>query len=95
VLDKFNISALEKAEEVVSNVGASDLRWLSEKIQLEKVVEIIDHRKIHEADKFLNAKAKIELVGSAATLGQLLRFLFYLGHKSQFKQVLSSVIALF
>jgi inorganic pyrophosphatase/exopolyphosphatase len=26
VLDKFNISALEKAEEVVSNVGASDLR---------------------------------------------------------------------
>jgi manganese-dependent inorganic pyrophosphatase len=74
VLDKFNIPALENAEKVVNNVDgiiivdASDLRGLSEKIQPEKVVEIIDHRKIHEADKFPNATAQIELVGSAATL---------------------------
>ena len=74
VIDKFNIPALENAEEVVNNVGgiiivdASDLRGLSDKIQPEKVVEIIDHRKIHEAEKFPNAKAQIELVGSAATL---------------------------
>lgn len=74
VLDKFNIPALENAEEVVNNtdgiiiVDASDLRGLSDKIQPEKVVEIIDHRKIHEAHKFPNAKAQIELVGSAATL---------------------------
>lgn len=74
VLDKFNIPALEDAEKVVNNVegiiivDASDLRGLSDKIQPDKVVEIIDHRKIHEAHKFLNAKAQIELVGSAATL---------------------------
>ncbi len=74
VLDKFNIPALEDAEKVVNNVDkiiivdASDLRGLSDKIQPEKVVEIIDHRKIHEAHKFPNAKAQIELVGSAATL---------------------------
>jgi len=34
----------------------------------EDVIEIIDHRKINEADKFPNAKLQIELVGSAATL---------------------------
>jgi len=74
VLNKFNIPALENAEKVVNNVDgiiivdASDLRGLSDRIQPEKVVEIIDHRKIHEANKFPNAKAQIELVGSAATL---------------------------
>ena len=74
VLDKFNIRDLESAEKVVNNVDgiiivdASDLRGLSDKIQPEKVIEIIDHRKIHEAHKFPNAKAQIELVGSAATL---------------------------
>lgn len=74
VLDKFNIPSLENAEKVVNNVDgiiivdASDLRGLSDKIQPDKVVEIIDHRKIHEAHKFPNAEAQIELVGSAATL---------------------------
>ena len=74
VLDKFNILALENAEKMVDNVDgiiivdASDLRGLSDKIQPDKVVEIIDHRKIHEAHKFPNAEAQIELVGSAATL---------------------------
>lgn len=74
VLDKFDIPALENAEKVVNNidgiiiVDASDLRGLSDKIDPKKVIEIIDHRKIHEAHKFPNAKAQIELVGSAATL---------------------------
>ena len=74
VLDKFNIPALEDAEEVVNTVDGiiivdtSELLGLPDKIQPEKVVEIIDHRKIHEAHKFPNAKAQIELVGSAATL---------------------------
>ncbi len=74
VFDKFNIPALENAEDVVNNVDgiiivdASDLRCISDKIEPGKVIEIIDHRKIHEAHKFPNAKAQIELVGSAATL---------------------------
>lgn len=49
-------------------VDASDLNGLEGKIAAEKVIEIIDHRKIHDADKFPNAKAQIELVGAAATL---------------------------
>jgi len=49
-------------------VDASDLNGLEGKIDALKVVEIIDHRKINEADKFPNAKVQIELVGAAATL---------------------------
>lgn len=49
-------------------VDASDLNGLEGKIAPEKVIELIDHRKIHEAEKFPNAKAQIELVGAAATL---------------------------
>jgi len=49
-------------------VDASDLNGLESKISSEKVIEIIDHRKVHEADKFPNAKIQIELVGAAATL---------------------------
>jgi len=49
-------------------VDASDLNGLEGKIAPEKVIEIIDHRKVHEADKFPNAKVQIEFVGAAATL---------------------------
>jgi len=49
-------------------VDASDLNGLEGHITPEKVIEIIDHRKINESDKFPNAKIQIELVGSAATL---------------------------
>jgi manganese-dependent inorganic pyrophosphatase len=49
-------------------VDASDLNGLEGKIDALKVIEIIDHRKINEADKFPNAKVQIELVGAAATL---------------------------
>jgi manganese-dependent inorganic pyrophosphatase len=49
-------------------VDASNLIGLEGKVTPEKVIEIIDHRKVHEADKFPNAKAQIEFVGSAATL---------------------------
>lgn len=49
-------------------VDVSDLYGLEGHILPEKVIEIIDHRKIHEADKFPNAKLQIELVGSASTL---------------------------
>ncbi len=49
-------------------VDASDLNGLEGHVAPEKVIEIIDHRKINEADKFPNAKVQIELVGSVATL---------------------------
>jgi manganese-dependent inorganic pyrophosphatase len=49
-------------------VDTSNLISIEGKISPEKVIEIIDHRRIHEADKFPNAKVQIELVGSASTL---------------------------
>lgn len=49
-------------------VDVSDLNELEGKIAPEKVIEIIDHRKINEADKFPKAKTQIEFVGAAATL---------------------------
>jgi len=49
-------------------VDASDVSGLNGKIEVEKVIEIIDHRKINGASEFLNAKAQIEFVGAAATL---------------------------
>lgn len=73
ILDRYNISC----PQIISNadnfaevilVDASDLNGLGGNITPEKVVEIIDHRKINEADKFPNAKVQIELVGSVATL---------------------------
>ncbi len=49
-------------------VDVSDLNELEGKIAAEKVIEIIDHRKVNEADKFPKAKVQIELVGAASTL---------------------------
>jgi manganese-dependent inorganic pyrophosphatase len=73
VLDKFNIPKLGDVKNMdnlgeVIIVDVSELLGLPDKIEPRNVVEIIDHRKIHEAHKFPNAKAQIELVGSAATL---------------------------
>lgn len=73
ILDRYNIPYPQKIinadnfDEVIL-VDASDLNGLEGNIAREKVIEIIDHRKINEADKFPNAKVQIELVGSAATL---------------------------
>ncbi len=73
VLDRFNfeypavILNSKDFDEVVL-IDTSDLNGVEGNIELEKVVEIIDHRKIHEADKFPNAKVQIELVDSVATL---------------------------
>lgn len=49
-------------------VDTSDPNVFEGRIAAEKVIEIIDHRQTHQADKFPNAKAQIELVGAAATL---------------------------
>ncbi len=74
VLDRFKfeyptpILNSDDFDEVIL-VDTSDLNGLEGKIAPEKVIEIIDHRKVHEADKFPNAKKiQIELVGAAATL---------------------------
>ena len=73
ILDRFGfeyppiIENADSFDEVIL-VDASDLNGLEGKIGAEKVIEIIDHRKVHEADKFPKAKAQIELVGAAATL---------------------------
>lgn len=48
-------------------VDASDVR-VSKLIRPEQVIEVIDHRKAHEAESFVNAKVQIEPVGAAATL---------------------------
>ena len=73
VMDRFGIR-VGNADKLIGScsgiilVDASDLRGISPKIEPGKVVEIIDHRKLNDADRFPNAKVQIELVGSAATL---------------------------
>jgi manganese-dependent inorganic pyrophosphatase len=73
ILDRYNfpypklITNADDFNEVIL-VDASDLNGLEGNIDPNKVIEIIDHRKINESYKFPNAKVQIELVGSAATL---------------------------
>ncbi len=73
VVDKFNIK-IDQAEELINDcediilVDASEVLRVPEKIKPEQVIEIIDHRKSEDIDKFTRAKAQIELVGSCATL---------------------------
>ena len=74
VLQTYNISPLPDANEHITAdtdvvlVDASDLQGMSSTINPSQVIEIIDHRKVHQADQFPNAHVQIELVGSAATL---------------------------
>ncbi len=73
VMDRFQleypetIDNTESFDEVIL-VDVSDLNGLEGKVNPEKVVELIDHHKVHEADKFPHAKTQIELVGAVATL---------------------------
>jgi manganese-dependent inorganic pyrophosphatase len=74
ILDRFgfnyplSVENSKNYEEVVL-VDASDVVGLNGKIEPEKVIEIIDHRKINQKEKFTNAKkVQIEFVGAAATL---------------------------
>lgn len=74
VLERFDIKSLGNGEKLIGKadsiiiVDASDLGGLSRKINPEKVVEIIDHRKVNQAGSFPNAKTQIEFVGAAATI---------------------------
>lgn len=73
ILDRF---ALPYPDSIVNDldfsqvilVDSSDLNGLGGNISPAKVIEVIDHRKINEAEAFPQAKIQIELVGSAATL---------------------------
>ncbi|MEK7067574.1 MAG: DHH family phosphoesterase, partial [Patescibacteria group bacterium] len=73
VLDRFGlryppiIANTDDLDEVIL-VDASDLNGLEGKIASSKVIDIIDHRQVHEAHEFTNATVQIELVGAACTL---------------------------
>lgn len=73
VINKFDIkldnktNLLERSDGIIL-VDASDTKGIFKKINVDKVVEIINHRKINESHVFKNAKVQIELVGAAATL---------------------------
>ena len=54
-------------EEIVL-VDTSMLAEQDPRLPTDRVIEIIDHRKLHEGEKFPHALLQIELVGSAATL---------------------------
>lgn len=74
VFKVFGIPEPKKALKILKSdtdiilVDASDLRGISSKINRLKVVELIDHREINQAEKFTNAKITIQKVGAAATL---------------------------
>ncbi len=74
VLKEFDIKYDQKSENLLGDypevvlADASSLPGLPSQINPKSVVEIIDHRKVHEAENFPNAKAQLELVGAAATL---------------------------
>jgi manganese-dependent inorganic pyrophosphatase len=73
VLDRYNITypkSVPNSDDFdrVILVDASDIIGTEGKVNPNKVIEIIDHRKINDAEKFLTAKTQIELVGAAATL---------------------------
>lgn len=73
ILDKLNIKInrlklLPESYENIILMDASDLEALPKQIKPDQVIEIIDHRKTNEKEKFANAKIQIELVGACATL---------------------------
>ena len=74
VLDTFSIPQPLNAEQLLREdmnvilLDASDVSGIAKEIRPEQVIEVIDHRKINEVEKFPNAKIHIELVGSCATL---------------------------
>lgn len=73
ILDRFGIgypeilSDSDRFEEIIL-IDSSELIGMEGRVSPEKVIEIIDHRKINDADAFPNAKIQIELVGAAVTL---------------------------
>lgn len=71
-LERLNVTPPDNLDpreaERISLVDVSVVDQIDPRTPRERVVEIIDHRTLHEATEFPNAKAQIELVGAAATL---------------------------
>jgi len=63
-----NLAEVIGAEDDVILVDASEADMLSDKINPDSVIELIDHRQVNSSRLFKNAQIKIELVGSCATL---------------------------
>jgi len=73
ILNRFNFSLPDKVQnpedfDRIAFMDASILQGFFERLAPEKVIEIIDHRKINELHLFPNAASQVELVGAAATL---------------------------
>lgn len=74
VFRTFNIRAPFNADDQLQDsdsiilVDASHILNISSRIKPTQIIEVIDHRKVHESEKFSNAKVQIELVGSCATV---------------------------
>lgn len=72
VAERFQISLPTEVDpqdfKEIILVDTSTVTDQDSRLPIERVVEIIDHRQLHEGAKFPNAKLQIELVGSAATL---------------------------
>lgn len=74
LLDRFSIKEgliynpeIEFAKFIL--VDASDIKGMPECLRAQDVLEVIDHREVHQAQElFPNAKVQIEKVGAAATL---------------------------
>jgi len=74
VFKTFNIPKPQAAEKILTDetkviiLDASELAGINKNIKPANVIKIIDHRKVNDTEKFPNATAQIELVGSCATL---------------------------
>ncbi len=72
VAERFQISLPTEVDprnfKEIILVDTSTLTDQDPRLPIKRVIEIIDHRQLHEGEKFPNAKLQIELVGSAATL---------------------------
>ena len=72
VVDTFGIRSLPEINPeqygTIVLVDTSTLTTIDKRITPSQVVEIIDHRMIHDTSAFKNARVLIEIVGAAATL---------------------------
>ncbi len=74
LINKYNLRGSFKIDSDASQreailVDASTINGLPKNLDIDKVIEIIDHRVVNDSNKFTNAeKVQIEEIGAAATL---------------------------
>lgn len=72
VAERFGISLPQEVDprnyEKIVLLDTSNLSDQDPRLPMDRVIQIIDHRRLHEGEKFPQATLQIELVGSAATL---------------------------